>query len=144
MGAEMADERAPLLHDDADSQRILSETLDILDMWWFIESACARLSDEDKARLRKEYPPFDADVRFHGFDGNNEHEHLGIAHFLVNRMGRFDIFKGRDLNSHFPSIEGYRRMLSVFKPIRQNLGDSRLSTGQVTMLLKARAHPEKR
>lgn len=133
-----------LLHDDADSQRILSETLDILDMWWFIETRCASLSDEDKARLKKEATPFDADVRFPGFDGNNEHEHLGIAHFLINKMGRYEIFKGHYLNSHFPSIEGYRRMLSVFKPIRQNLGGSELSTGQIIMLLNARTHPEKR
>jgi uncharacterized protein len=48
------------------------ETTNVLDMWVLLEEAYAALSPADKARLEKEAAPFGKDVRFHGFDGNNE------------------------------------------------------------------------
>ena len=131
-----------LLHDHADASAIVSETIDILEMWHFIESGYAALSDAEKTRVEKEAEPFGKYVKFPGFDGNNETEHLGIANFLVNKMERFDIFKGRSLNSHMPSIEGYKRMLSVFEPMRKNLGHVDLSPEQIIELMNARMHPE--
>ena len=32
-------------------------------------------------------------LKFHGFDGNNEPECMGIARFLVEQLGRFTDFK---------------------------------------------------
>ena len=84
----------------------------------------------------KEGKPFD--VVFRGFDGNYESEHLSIAGFLINEMNRFADFKGRDLNSHMPSIDGHRRMVRVFEPMRKSLGGGRLlDTEQIIELLNA-------
>ena len=130
-----------LLHNHADKLRVVYEVLEILEMWYFIESGYATLSEADKTRVEQE---FGKNVRFRGFDGNNESEQLGIANFLVNRMERFHIFKGRDFNSHIRSVETYRRMLSVFEPMRKNLGPSDLPAGQIINLLNAQIHPEKR
>ncbi|MDN7950429.1 YfbU family protein [Burkholderia multivorans] len=96
---------------------------DVLDMWSFIERGYKALSAEDKARVDAEIP-FGISS-FEGFDGNNETEYMSIARFLIDELGRFTDFKGRELNSHMPSVARYRAMLAVFEPIRGNLGAPR-------------------
>lgn len=58
-----------------------------------------------------------ADAHFPGFDGNNETMFMTYARHIRKREGRFDYLDvgSPDLNSHFPSVEGYRRMLDVWK-----------------------------
>ncbi len=133
-----------IFHDHVDSSTVLHEVTDILDMWEFLESAFENLDKKGKEQLAKDAEPFGKDVAFRGFDGNNESEHIGIARFFVRDMGRFDRFKGRDLNSHFPSIAGYRRMLDVFRPIREKLAGRELTGAELAEILKARTHPERR
>ncbi len=130
-----------IFHGHEDSKRVVSEVGDVLDMWWFIEQSYGKLSKQDKERVEKEAEPFGKHVVFQGFDGNYESEHLGIASFLINKLDRFADFKGRDLNSHAPSIDGYRRMVRAFEPMRQGLGGgSLLSAGKIIELLNARRH----
>ena len=122
----------------------VGEVVDILDMWSAIETSYQRLSAEDQERIKVEAHPY-GDGRFDGFDGNNETEHLGIARFLIDDLGRFTNFKGRELNSHLPlSLEGYRRMLAVFLPLRPSLGPDDLTAGQIIQLLRERLHPSRR
>jgi uncharacterized protein len=116
---------------------------DILEMWTLLEEAYERFGPADKARIKIEADPFGDPVRFPGFGGNNEPRALNIAQFLVDDMGRFSHFKGRDLDSHFPGMEGYLRMFSVFEPMRETLGVmGALSADQVILILKAGRHPE--
>ena len=75
---------------------------------------------------------------FPGFDGNHEGGHLGIADFLVNELGRFSDFKGRDLNSHCPLLENYRRMVKSFEPMRNDLVGQELDASQLIEILKAK------
>jgi len=133
-----------LFHGHEDSGRTLSQVVDILDMWSFMESAYAKLSKKDKDRVKKEAEPFGSHVRFSGFDGNNESEHFGIAMFLVDEMDRFPSFKGRDLNSHSPRLAGYLRMVPVFEPIRATLIGRELTAGEIVELLNAQIHPDRR
>ena len=118
----------------------VSEVVDILDMWSFIEEAYATFNASEKTKIEAEADPFGKHVQFSGFDGNNETEHMSIALFLVEDMGRFSRFKGRDLNSHHPSIEIYRRMFAVFEPIRKTLVGHGLTAGQVIELLNAKRY----
>ena len=74
---------AAFSHEHEDSRANVSEVVDILKMWSFLEGAYAKLSAGDKKRVEKEVGPFGKDVRFLGFDGNNETERLGIAQFLI-------------------------------------------------------------
>jgi uncharacterized protein len=133
-----------LFHGHKDSKQVVSEVVDVLDMWSFIESACDKLSPKDKARVEKEAAPFGTHVRFLGFDGNNETEHLGIARFLIDELERFSSFEGRDLNSHMPSVETYRRMLRVFEPMRSGLVGRELGATELIELLNEKTHPEHR
>lgn len=131
-------------HDHLDSKEVRHEVVDVLDMWDFIESGYEALSAKKKTRVADEAEPFGKNPKFSGFDGNNETEHLGIARFLIDDLERFSRFKGRDLNSHMQSLDGYRRMLQVFLPMRETLVGVGLADTQIIEILNARAHPDYR
>lgn len=129
-----------LFHNHADSPQTVSEVVNILDMWSFLESGYARLSSDEKTRIAAELEPFGKDVYFPGFDGNNESEHYSIARFLIDDMDRFSSFKGRELNSHCQRLNDYLMMLRAFEPIRRTLDGGELSVSQIISVLKLRAH----
>lgn len=126
-----------------ETPEVVKETANILDMWFLIEEGYAKLSKADKAKVEKEAAPFGKDVKFRGFDGNNEN-HFGVANYLVDDLKRFTHFKGRDLNSHMPTVDAYTRMYSAFEPIRASLGPGSLSADQIIRILKEMLHPEHR
>lgn len=138
------------LHGEVDDLGVVDEVVDVLEMWWLIESGYAKLSQKDKQRVELEAEPFGANVKFGGFDGNNESQHLAIAKFLINDLERFVDFKDRYLNSHFPSLGAHRRMLAVFKPMWANIlsgaatsfSGGGLSASQIIELLNAKTHPD--
>jgi uncharacterized protein YfbU (UPF0304 family) len=111
-----------LFDDSADSPEVVADVGNFLDMWSFIESAYAKLSKKEKERIEKEAPLFGRNVSFRGFDGNNESEYMGVARFFIEKLGRFTNFKGRELNSHAPTVAAYKRMYRLFEPMRPNLG----------------------
>lgn len=137
-------EYSGLFHGHQDSRESVSAVVDILDMWSFLEEAYSKLPAPERRRLEKETGPLGKDVRFWGFDGNNETERLSIARFLIEKMDRFTRFKGRDLNSHMPTTAAYHRMFSIFEPIRANLIGRGLSVDEMISILKERVHPEHR
>ena len=109
----------------------------ILDMWSTVERAYKRLTAEEKQQVEAEAGPLGRGVRFSGFDGDAESEYREIAHFLIEKTGKFERFQGRNLNSHMPSLDGYRRMLCVFSPMRPPVGDARLGVRQIIDLANA-------
>jgi uncharacterized protein YfbU (UPF0304 family) len=128
--------------EDRETPAIVKEVVDVLDMWSFIEDRYQDLSDEDKSELAISAAPFGTDPKFRGFDGNNESEYMSVASFLINDLDRFELFKGRSMNSHMPSVDTYQRMLTVFEPMRRTLGFSRrLSVSDLSAILKAQIHP---
>jgi uncharacterized protein YfbU (UPF0304 family) len=128
-----------VFHGEEDDPRNVSFVVEVLNMWSFLERAYGRLDEKGKERIAEEAKPFGTDVRFDGFDGNNEGELMGIADFLINKMGRFEEFRKRDLNSHFPTVDIYNRMLAVFKPMQKSLFGRNLSSADIVRILKARA-----
>lgn len=115
---------------------------DILEMWSQVESSYFDLTTAEKVRVETEAAPFGSEVKFPGFDGNNEAGYLSIARHFINEMGRWTEFSGRDLNSHAPSLAAYRRMLEVFNRVRESNATDLLSVGEVIEILKARNHPK--
>ena len=124
-----------LFHKHVDRPEDVTLVVDTLDMWDFIEGSIEKLRPEEIERLKAAnhgYLP-----KFSGFDGNNESTLMSIARFMVEKMGRFSRFAGRDLNSHSPGAARYRRMTERFEPMRINLGFGRsLDVNQITELLE--------
>jgi uncharacterized protein YfbU (UPF0304 family) len=132
-----------IFHGAGENEPAVTETCDVLDMWYLLEASYEKLSPAEKERVVTEGELSRKELKFDGFDANNE-EHYGIARFLIHDLGRFSTFGERDINSHFPSIEMYRRMLAVFKPLRQGLGRELLTAAQLIDVLNARVHPDYR
>jgi uncharacterized protein YfbU (UPF0304 family) len=132
-----------IFHDSEPTEEMLHTTVDILDMWSFLERGHEALSPADKARVEKEAAPL-GDVKFRGFDGNGEAAYISIARFLIEELDRFQEFEGRDLNSHMPCLDAHKRMLAVFLPLRRTLGSSDLNATQIISILKEASHPESR
>jgi len=129
-----------VFHDHEDSKAVVSEVVNILDMWNFLESGFETLSKDEKTRVATECAPIGKSVRFIGFDGNNESEYIGVARFLIEQLKRFTVFEGRELNAHMPTIDAYRRMLSIFEGYRSTLAGRELNVDEIISLLRAKRH----
>jgi len=112
----------------------VSETVDILDMWSSLEESYGKLSPADNQKVEKEANR--TSVRLFGFDANKE-DHYFIARYLIEQLDRYPSFRGRDLNSSSPRIDGYRRMYRVFEPIRPALVDRSLNADEIVKVLNA-------
>jgi uncharacterized protein YfbU (UPF0304 family) len=126
-----------LLHNERDDKADVSEVVDILDMWSFIESSYKKLGKIGQMKVKSSKHRFSQHVTFIGFDGNNETGHLRIARFLMEKMDRFTSFSGRELNSHCETLPSYRRMLQVFNPMRPTLVGKGLTSEQIVEIFKA-------
>lgn len=126
-----------LFHDHADRPADVTLVVNVLDTWDFIEGRLEKLPAKDVEKVKAVnhgYLP-----KFAGFDGNNESALMSISRFLVEEMGRFSRFKGRDFNSHAPTADRYGRMAAAFEPIRATLDLGRdLSVDQIIEILNAK------
>nr|WP_321397479.1 YfbU family protein [uncultured Desulfobacter sp.] len=127
-----------------ETPQVVSEVLDILEMWSVIENSYRQFSKEDKKLIEEETEPFGKDPKFKGFDGNNETEHMSAATFLINDLDRFTEFKERYLNSHCPTLETYRRMLAAFEEVKNGNIYYPMTAQQVIKILKEKTHPDYR
>jgi uncharacterized protein len=107
---------------DAQCKHILK----ILNMYRAITFSFKKLSD--KSGLDE------SQIRFPGFDGNNEAKEFSYAKYLIFDLGKFQELrngeKDLDLNSHRPILDQYSRMVELWKTYvnrnelnRQNLVD---------------------
>jgi uncharacterized protein len=101
------------LHYDDMAQHILPElsedecreVLRIMSMFEHLMRAYEGLADKSGIELH--------DVRFYGFDGNEEGHRLGYVRYLVDEEHRFRDLKGDwhdHFNSHMPMLDRYRSM----------------------------------
>jgi len=136
-----------LFHNHEDKKEDVTFVVDVLEMWEFIETAFHKLPKKDKDRIATEVNGrFGKHLKFPGFDSHSQNGESGLLHiaeFMVEKLGSFkSTFGGRDLDSHIPMADKYRRMYRVFEPIRRTLvGTTFLSTDQLSKVLKA-AHAE--
>ena len=115
------------------------EVRTIMQMWLVIERTYDRLSAEERNQIEIKAAPYGDDVKFEGFAGNEETKYLRAARELT-RID-FDRFKGRDLNSHIPRLDAYRRMLRVFEFISTTSPAGDLSISDIVALLKEERPP---
>ena len=108
---------------DTTPSGVADEVGNILTMWRVLVGSFERLSEGDQKDVTAEASVRfggDGKVTFPGFDGNEESAHLSVAIFLVEKMNRFQELDPRNLNSHWPVLNEYRRMLSVFDSIEDH------------------------
>jgi uncharacterized protein YfbU (UPF0304 family) len=132
-----------VFHGSETSEEVVHEMVNILAMWQRLEESFNNLKPNDKKWLADQ-SDLGRDVKFHGFDGNSQIEvhYISSARFMIDYLDRFKLFKGRDLNSHMPSLEAYRRMLPVFEPILRQVSNQDFSKEQIQQVLDAYRHPE--
>ena len=97
-----------------------------------LELSYEGLKKADKKRVDKEADPY----------GNYENTHLGVARLLIGQMDRFQRFKGRELDSHCPSVDTLNRMYQVFGPLSATLTGGQMSANEIIEVLKAMPYPE--
>jgi uncharacterized protein YfbU (UPF0304 family) len=131
-----------VFHDEETPPEVVSETCRILTMWERLEQSFKSLKPAEQEWLDQTVKPFGKDVEFPGFDGNVESEYISAADFLVQHLGRFQPFKGRDLNGHFPSIDMHRRMLPSFEKIYNQVLNKNFTVAQIAEVLKLQKHPD--
>lgn len=104
---------------EAPASEVVTETTNILWMWGIVEHAIAQLSGAEATEAQGWHWG-----KFGGFDGNND-PHFGTAITLINVLGEFEEFKGRNLNSHSQAtLPRYRTMYAKFdKYLHGNAGN---------------------
>jgi uncharacterized protein YfbU (UPF0304 family) len=125
----------------SDTPPRVNEIIDILDMWDRIEDGYKHLSQPEKQKL-KEDSKYPREIIFGGFDANSEGEHYATTRFLIDHLERFPDFKGRDLNTHYPVLDSYKRMLPAFERIGGVALGRRLNTLELIKILNARLLPD--
>ena len=135
----------PGLFESADTPGYVRFVADVLDMWETLERSFSELSVEEKQRLAELAPVFGERVEFQGFDGNKEFRERSVAKILINDLDRWEIFKGRSLNSHMGSIDAYTRMLEVYGQLPDEAKyDRQLSPEELAEVMNERVHPGNR
>ena len=124
-----------IFHGHNDKRSTVSEVVNILDMWSYLENSFAQLPKKEQERVKKDIYPWT--VSYPGFDGNHESDHMGIAGFFVEKMDRFQTFKERGfLNSHMPTLDRHRRMLKGFEPLRKDRMGSPFTGDEIIAIMK--------
>jgi uncharacterized protein YfbU (UPF0304 family) len=100
------------LHDEMDIGEC-QYVFDVLDMYRVLINSYEGLTDKDGLTPK--------DVRFRGFDGNNESKRLAFAEHLQKQGTWTETLKG-NLNSHSrTTMSLYPEMLAKFKPIHDQI-----------------------
>ena len=93
-----------------------SAVMDVLDMYRDLTFS-ARSANADGG-----------EVRFPGFDGNNEPRELGYVMYLFSAERWKELQRDGGVNSHAPMKDRYRRMLNVWRRIRRHGDPNRPAT----------------
>lgn len=95
------------------------EAIDIVNymhMWGVIEDAWHSIPESRKESMIEKIQ-LGKFLKFPGFHSHQEEKYYRIAKLFVDDMGRFERYKGRDLNSHVPMLEQYKKMYSIYDRI---------------------------
>ena len=108
---------------DGLSEEECKEVLDILDMYRSITFSWQRLHEV------KELPD---ELKFRGFDGNNETALMGYVQYFIIDLQRFaELTYGKEhpfFNSNCPMLDKYRRMLTVWKQYKFDLTQDQIAS----------------
>jgi hypothetical protein len=108
--------------------------LDVLDMYRAMRRAHANLSVDERASITE------SDLRFEGFDGNNEPGYWAYTRYFICDLGRFDEFRPvtdsfGSFNSHQQMLHIYTRMLAAWRKCSDRF---QLSANDIRNILASR------
>lgn len=118
------------------------EVVDILSMFDVINHSYDKLADKSGIDEWR--------VRFSGFCGNEEAAYMSFAAFFCKSGSeRFEslvkVMRGDGFNSHMPRLDGYRRMLAIWRPMREkSMGSDLLTKDEIKHIVDEQIHPEYR
>ncbi|WP_414553711.1 YfbU family protein [Stenotrophomonas forensis] len=127
--------------DDTDTPPDFRFVLDVLDMFSFLEPANDSLTPSERQDLDSRVGWNTAGPLFTGFDGNNESELRSYVVVAIDDLGFYpELKRGKfdSFNSHSQREDRYRAMLNVFKPIRAQLLDRKLTIDELAAVISAR------
>lgn len=113
------------------------EVLDILEMYRGIIYSYINLKREGiQLSLTED------DIRFPGFDGNNEGKQMSYTEYFIKDLGRYDEIEQLShgyYNSHWPKLGDYRTMLEKWQEYKNTLSNRyMMSEQQIKDLLNSR------
>lgn len=120
-----------------DKESLGREVAAILEMWSTIERGYKKLTVDEKREVEAGAGPLGRGVRFSGFCHDTETGYRETARVLIEETERFERFQGRNLDANMPCLEGYRRMLRSYEPMRAPEGGTRLTVWQIITLANA-------
>jgi uncharacterized protein len=107
-GYELEYERIiPYIYENGLSEEECREVTDIMAMFSSLKSSHDALLDKSGIDASR--------IIFRGFSGNDETSQMAYAQYLRDKGSFRDITRSGDLNSHFPALGGYRKMLSEWR-----------------------------
>jgi len=118
-----------------------SEVFEILEMYRLLSAHYNGMSDADKKRIDSEAPS--DSLKFPGFDSHDAGDHSAIAQYVVEQLKLFSEFKN-NIGSGVGTLDRFRRMLGVFLPLRNTLGDGKMTVDQMLSVLNEVTHPSRR
>lgn len=124
----------PGLFPDCRPPEHVEEVIAILATWTELERAAAGLN---AAAFHTATGLHLDGFRFTGFDATNEPVQYGAAVMLVERLGRFRNFQGRQLDSHAQTLPGYRAMLTAFERVTGATPGRPLALAEVVEIARA-------
>ena len=101
----------------SDKDKQVHFVCDVLDMFGDVEHSIKNLSPEENDEL-KHSAKFSSELKFKGFDGNNETKFMLITNTLIEELGRYTEFKDRSYNSHQQMVGSYTSMLRAYTLIK--------------------------
>ena len=102
------------------------------------------MDSHKKTMLKETLGSVGINPKFSGFDGNNESEYMGIASFIVNQLERYEEFKGRSFNCHYPSLDTHNRMLNIFEDLKKKGHSYPMTLENLQLVLSEAIHPDHR
>lgn len=97
-----------------DTPKEAVDVVNFMYMWAILEDAWHTFPENIKENITNTIH-IGKTVKFPGFHSTDEFELYTIAKLFVDDMGRFERYKGRDLNSHAPMRKLYEKMYSIFE-----------------------------
>ena len=140
----LRDKQCPFIESSSNKKNALSiteEVVSILDMWVDIQRSHYSLTNEKREMLEINVPYIGNKPVFSGFDISYEKDYMELTRYLVGEIERFRKLWVSDFVSKTPSLNGYKRMLDVYIPIRDAHPNKLLTLNQLCEILINKNEP---